>query len=89
MFLWSEPYLLRTLQNEEVVVLLMDTQGAFDTTSTVKDCATLFALSLMVSSVQIYNLSQNIQEDDLQHLHLFADYGRLALNETNHAPFQV
>ena len=67
----------------------MDTQGAFDTTSTIKDCATLFALSLMVSSVQIYNLTQNIQEDDLQHLHLFGDYGRLALNETNHVPFQV
>ena len=54
---------MRTLQNEEVVVLLMDTQGAFDTTSTVKHCATLFALSLMVSSIQIYNLSQNIQKN--------------------------
>lgn len=46
----------------------MDTQGAFDQESTVKDCATVFALSTMVSSVQIYNLSQNIQEDDLMNL---------------------
>lgn len=46
----------------------MDTQGAFDSESTVRDCATIFALSTMLSSVQIYNLSQNIQEDDLQHL---------------------
>ena len=52
----------------QVVVLLMDTQGAFDSQSTVKDCATVFALSTMISSVQVYNLSQNIQEDDLQHL---------------------
>ena len=43
-------------------------QGAFDSQSTVRDCATIFALSTMTSSVQIYNLSQNIQEDDLQHL---------------------
>jgi Guanylate-binding protein, N-terminal domain len=52
----------------QVAVVLMDTQGAFDSQSTVRDCATVFALSTMTSSVQIYNLSQNIQEDDLQHL---------------------
>ena len=46
----------------------MDTQGAFDCESTVRDCATVFALSTMISSLQIYNLSHNIQEDDLQHL---------------------
>jgi atlastin len=31
----------------------MDTQGAFDTRSTVKDCATVFALSTMISSMQV------------------------------------
>lgn len=76
----------------QVAVLLVDTQGAFDSQSTIKDCATVFALSTMTSSVQVtaanllftntkvhvtapvffffqvYNLSQNVQEDDLQHL---------------------
>ena len=51
-----------------MAVLLMDTQGAFDNQSTVKDCATIFALSTMITSVQVYNLSQMIQENDLQHL---------------------
>lgn len=84
--------------SQQVAVLLVDTQGAFDSQSTIKDCATVFALSTMTSSVQVrlkarpvrcktllltchaclmlclslcfqvYNLSQNIQEDDLQHL---------------------
>jgi len=49
-------------------VLLMDTQGAFDSMSTVKDCATVFALSTLLSSVQVYNIMSNLQEDDLQHL---------------------
>jgi atlastin len=66
----------------------MDTQGAFDSDSTVKDCATVFALSTMLSSVLIYNLSQNIQEDDLQHLQLFTEYGRLALEDSGRTPFQ-
>ena len=58
-------------------------QGSFDKNSTVRDCATIFALSLMtrffllnletsshsrilLSSVLVYNLFNNIQEDDLQ-----------------------
>ena len=40
----------------QVVILLLDTQGAFDTQSTVKDCATVFALSTMISSVQVKTL---------------------------------
>lgn len=68
----------------------MDTQGSFDSQSTVKDCATIFALSTMVSSIQIYNVTHNIQEDDLQHLSLFTEYGRLALEDNiDSKPFQV
>ena len=53
----------------------MDTQGAFDNQSTVKDCATIFALSTMITSVQVYNLSQMIQENDLQHLQVIVYQG--------------
>ncbi|KAE9556250.1 hypothetical protein FO519_000589 [Halicephalobus sp. NKZ332] len=86
--LWSKPFLIKDRNGEEVVVLLMDTQGAFDSLSTVKDCATIFALSTMLSSVHIYNISQNVQEDDLQHLQLFTEYGKLALEECEGKPFQ-
>lgn len=86
--LWSEVFLVTKDDGKEVAVLLMDTQGAFDDQSTVKDCATIFALSTMTSSVQIYNLSQNIQEDDLQQLQLFTEYGRLAMDEIFLKPFQ-
>jgi len=61
-------------------VLLMDTQGAFDSMSTVKDCATVFALSTLLSSVQVYNLMSNLQEDDLQHLQVFISVFIVQLN---------
>ncbi|KAF1384864.1 hypothetical protein PFLUV_G00124610 [Perca fluviatilis] len=86
--LWSEVFLIKKSDGTKVAVVLMDTQGAFDNQSTVKDCATIFALSTMTSSIQIYNLSQNIQEDDLQQLQLFTEYGRLAMDEIFLKPFQ-
>lgn len=86
--MWSKVFLGTLPSGEKVAIILMDTQGAFDSQSTVRDCATVFALSTMVSSVQIYNLSQNIQEDDLQHLQLFTEYGRLALEKSGRTPFQ-
>uniref|UniRef100_A0A3P9HLC9 Atlastin 3 n=1 Tax=Oryzias latipes TaxID=8090 RepID=A0A3P9HLC9_ORYLA len=86
--LWSEVFVVQKSDGTEVAVVLMDTQGAFDDQSTVRDCATIFALSTMTSSIQIYNLSQNVQEDDLQQLQLFTEYGRLALDEIFQKPFQ-
>lgn len=85
---WSQPFKTVLETGEKVVILLMDTQGTFDSESTVKDNATVFALSTMLSSVQIYNLSQNIEEDDLQHLQLFMDYGCVAKDKIEGKPFQ-
>lgn len=68
-YLWnSYNFCFFNILCSQVAIVLLDTQGAFDSESTVRDCATVFALSTMLSSVQLYNLSQNIQEDDLQHL---------------------
>ncbi|XP_028171840.1 atlastin-like isoform X2 [Ostrinia furnacalis] len=88
LLLWSQPFKATLPNGDKVLILLMDTQGTFDSESTVRDNATIFALSTMISSVQIYNLSQNIEEDDLQHLQLFTEYGRLALQNSVGKPFQ-
>lgn len=73
---------------EEVAVLLMDTQGTFDCVSTMKESMRIFSLSIMTSSVQIYNVLNNIEDHHLQHLQFFAEYGRLAKEKTEARPFQ-
>lgn len=86
--MWSEPFVIKIPPGKEVAVLLMDTQGAFDSEYTVKDSATVFALSTMTSSVQVFNVLHNLQEDNLQVLQTFTEYGRLALEENEEKPFQ-
>ncbi|VVD01466.1 unnamed protein product, partial [Leptidea sinapis] len=88
LLLWSQPFQAILPNGEKVAILLMDTQGTFDDKSTVKDNATVFALSTMLSSVHIYNVSQNIEEDDLQHLQMFTEYGKLAQQTSFGKPFQ-
>ncbi|KAI1306719.1 Atlastin-2 [Halotydeus destructor] len=85
---WSKPFVVKKPNGQDVCVLLMDTQGAFDGKQTVADTAAIFAISTMTSSLQVYNLFTNIQEDDLQHLELFTEYGRMALEDTGSKPFQ-
>ncbi|XP_061197696.1 atlastin-1-like [Saccostrea echinata] len=77
--IWSKPFIRENSFGEKIAILLMDTQGVFDSESTVKDCASVFALSNLISSVQIYNLMQQLQENDLQHLEFFSEFGRLAV----------
>lgn len=87
-WMWSDVFTHDFDNGEKVAIILLDTQGIFDDKSSVRDCTTIFALSMMLSSVQCYNLMQNIREDDLQHLELFTEYGRVALEQTAQRPFQ-
>ncbi len=53
--MWSEPFVIKLDNGSNVAVVLMDTQGAFDSEYTVRDSATVFALSTMTSSIQGFN----------------------------------
>lgn len=84
--MWSRPFYLQlpqvdpTLAPETVAVLLVDTQGMFDQETSNKLTANIFGLSTLFSSVQVYNVRQQIGEDNLQHLALFSEYGRMAFS---------
>lgn len=87
-WMWSEIFTHDFSNGDKIAIILMDTQGIFDHQSTRRDCTTTFALSMLLSSVQCYNVMQNVQEDDLENLEMFAEYGRLAFEQTNEKPFQ-
>lgn len=85
---WSDPIVIKKEDGREVAVLLMDTQGAFDSRQTIGQTAIIFALSTLTSSIQIYNVMNNIQEDNLQILDTFLAYGQLVLDKSSEKPFQ-
>lgn len=86
--MWSEIFTHDFDNGDKIAIILLDTQGIFDRNSDIRDYTSIFALSMMLSSVQCYNLMNNIGEDHLQHLQFFTEYGRLALEHTNEKPFQ-
>lgn len=80
-WMWSKPFILprNARTGEKVALLLVDTQGMFDHETTMGLTAAIFGLSTLLSSYQIYNVDKRIQEDNLQQLALFSEYGRMAL----------
>uniref|UniRef100_A0AC35U4Q2 GB1/RHD3-type G domain-containing protein n=1 Tax=Rhabditophanes sp. KR3021 TaxID=114890 RepID=A0AC35U4Q2_9BILA len=84
LWMWGEPIIIEAENHQKYAIILMDTQGTFDNNSTYNECSTIFALSTILSSVQCYNLFDNIPEDALQHLSIFVEYGRLALRESQY-----
>uniref|UniRef100_A0A915BGE8 GB1/RHD3-type G domain-containing protein n=1 Tax=Parascaris univalens TaxID=6257 RepID=A0A915BGE8_PARUN len=89
-WMWGEPIMIESANGESYAVVLMDTQGTFDGASTYQLSTTVFALSTMLSSMQLYNLADIIQENSLNNLSLFVEYGRMTLSETDQfgPPFQ-
>lgn len=79
-WLWSRPFVRRPPGGgPPVAVLLMDTQGLFDSETAQGLTTAIFGLSALLSSTLVYNLHKQVQEDALQHLALFAEYGRRVL----------
>jgi len=88
---WGEVFETEHSHLGKVAVLIMDTQGIFSMGCDLAESVAVFAVSLFLSSVQIYNIRGNLTRSDLEHLQLFASYGSM-LNQanegTNCCPFQ-
>ena len=85
-WMWSEPHYISLPDREDqpLAVLLVDSQGMFDHETPMSLTASIFGLSTLLSSYQIYNVDKRIQEDNLQQLALFSEYARIAVqSESN------
>lgn len=86
--MWPEIFTHEFSNGDKVAIILLDTQGIFDDESSLKDCIATFAISMLLSSVQCFNVMPQVQEDDLQHLNMFTKYAQLAMEHNDEKPFQ-
>lgn len=89
---WSDVFLHKLeTTGEKLAIILMDTQGLFDSETSHTDNAKIFALGSLISSVEIFNLFSNIQEDHLQYLQFATEFAKSAAkdnSENDSKPFQ-
>ncbi|CAG9809100.1 unnamed protein product [Chironomus riparius] len=78
---WSDVFLYDALNGEKYAIYLIDTQGLFDTRTPLQENIKIFGLGTLISSLQIFNLNDVIQEDQLQYLQMATDYARFAVTE--------
>jgi atlastin len=71
--MWSVPFILH-LDGEDVAVFLVDTEGAFEIGSDNEASSAVFALSSLISSVQIFNVMHIVDQRDFELLALFGRY---------------
>ncbi|XP_063906902.1 atlastin-like isoform X2 [Zophobas morio] len=86
--MWSEIFTTKRANGDEVAVIILDTQGTFDHKTASAEYTAFFALSVLVSSVQMYNLKDEINMDHLKALQLFSGYGKMFTNSSSEQPFQ-
>nr|XP_039260690.1 atlastin-2-like [Styela clava]XP_039260691.1 atlastin-2-like [Styela clava] len=91
--MWPEIFVVEDCGND-VVVLLMDTQGLFDTDTGSDTNARILSVSTLLSSHQILNIMNRIEERDLEHLQLCSIHAKAATREVRkeiirNKPFQT
>ncbi|XP_076805691.1 atlastin-2-like isoform X2 [Clavelina lepadiformis] len=69
-YMWSKPYVVSKSDKSKVAILLMDTQGAFDKQGKTRS-SDIIAFSTLLSSIQIYNIQNQVNENDLEPLSVF------------------
>lgn len=73
---------------QDKAIMLMDTQGLFDKNTNQDENIKVFSLTSLISSFQIFNVSKQINESDLQNLALFSEYANVSSQDTNNKPLQ-
>lgn len=87
-WIWSEIFTHPEWNGDKLAIILMDTQGIFDNESSIKDCTSIFGISMLLSSVHCFNVMRNVEEDKLQFLELCMSYARMAMNDSHNTALQ-
>ncbi|KAF6199334.1 hypothetical protein GE061_007360 [Apolygus lucorum] len=70
-------------KNEKIAIVVLDSQGIYDSFTTNKDWTTILAFTGLISSVTCYNVFNDIKLPELNSLLFFCQYGRVAVQSSS------
>ena len=76
--MWNDVFLHTNENGEKLAIIVLDTQGLFDNDTSAQDNSRIFAIGTLISSIQVLNISMQIQEDQLQYLQFATDFAKFA-----------
>jgi hypothetical protein len=88
LILWGDVFLYDPPKGDKLAIYIMDTQGLFDHQTTATDNSRIFSLSTLISSIQILNIFNILQENQLQYLQFATEFARYASSDSEESPFQ-
>lgn len=87
--MWSKPFIMKKLSGKRIAVVLMDSQGLYDPSTSADDNVRIFTMvSLLSSSIILYTRG-NIDTSKLSQLDYFMEYAKLGSKiDSKSKPFQ-
>ncbi|XP_040295743.1 RING finger protein 112-like isoform X2 [Bufo bufo] len=75
-WVWSSPFILKR-NGEKMAVFVLDTEGSLDIESDRETCIKLSALSMLLSSYLIFNVSGSLKTTELDYLEMYLHVSEL------------
>lgn len=87
--MWSQPFLIKKKNGKELAIIVMDSQGLYDSATEANDNVRLFTMVSLLSSSLMLNTAQNINFNQLVQLKYFMDYATTGSSSSQQSkPFQ-
>ncbi|XP_040296167.1 RING finger protein 112-like [Bufo bufo] len=75
-WVWSSPFILKR-NGEKMAVFVLDTEGSLDIESGQETCNKLSALSMLLSSYLIFNITKSLKTTELDYLEMYLHVSEL------------
>lgn len=89
--MWNDAFLHTDDNGEKIAIILIDTQGLFQSGTLPIDDSRIFSLGTLLSSSLVLNLFDVVQENQLEYLQYSIETAKYAIGEkqeTEEKPFQ-
>jgi len=84
---WNKPFVITRKNGERICILLMDTQGLWDSDTKNEFNCSIFGLSSLISSYAIFNQKGNMNTDQLKKFSVLSKFSK-EVSKKDGKPFQ-